>query len=114
MLKLGLIGEKISHSVSPKIHQTLLRHTGLEGAYEILDVPVERLADLLKELSNSGYAGVNVTVPHKQAAVPFLNELSPSADALQAVNTIVFERKDNNIRLIGHNTDVNGFWTSVP
>lgn len=114
MLHLALIGENISHSKSPAIHTALLNHTGIEGQYGILDVPKEALADLLQNLKEKGYRGVNVTVPHKQNILPFLDELADSAQALQAVNTIVFEPGEHGTKLIGHNTDVIGFWQSVP
>ncbi|MEB3286950.1 MAG: hypothetical protein VKJ04_05560 [Vampirovibrionales bacterium] len=115
MLQLGLIGENISHSVSPLIHRTLLAHTALAGEYGILDRPLEQLPDLFETLVQNKYAGVNVTVPHKQAVLPFLSQVSPSAEILGAVNTIVFDYEETGAcRLLGHNTDVDGFWQSVP
>ena len=96
-MKCGLLGRKLGHSYSPQIHSLLGDYS-----YELFEKEPEELADFLK---NGGFHGLNVTVPYKKAVIPFLDELTPVAQRLGAVNTIV--RRDG--KLIGHNTDYFGF-----
>lgn len=103
-MRLGLIGHPVSHSLSPAMHNAALAALGLEGRYEALDTPVELLEQRIAQV-RQGWAGVNVTVPHKEAVIPWLDDLSPQAQAVGAVNTIV----NHQGRLLGHNTDVEGF-----
>ena len=104
MLKVGLIGEKLSHSLSPQIHEKYGRLTGTGVVYRLNETPPEDLPALLAKLEDQGYAGTNVTIPYKKAVIPHLHALSPEAQAIGAVNTICFE----NGRRIGHNTDYFG------
>lgn len=97
MMKCGLLGRKLGHSYSPQIHSMLGSYS-----YELFEKEPEQLEDFLK---NSDFDGINVTVPYKKAVIPFLDELSPIAQKLGAVNTIV----RRNGKLIGHNTDHFGF-----
>jgi shikimate dehydrogenase len=103
--KLGLIGYPVEHSLSPRMHHAALSTLALGGDYTALAVAPECLRDTLPALVAQGYQGLNVTIPHKQAIMPLLDELSDSARAIGAVNTIVVERG----KLIGHNTDAFGF-----
>ena len=100
-MKCGLLGRKLGHSYSPRIHSQLADYS-----YELFEKEPEELEDFLK---NGDFTGINVTVPYKKDVIPFLDELSPRARKLGAVNTIV--RRDG--RLIGHNTDHFGFQTMV-
>lgn len=100
-MKCGLLGEKLGHSFSPQIHRRLG-----EYPYSLYEVPRENLTDFLK---NGDFTGVNVTIPYKKAVIPYLDELSPIAKRLGAVNVII--RRDG--RLIGHNTDYFGFATML-
>jgi shikimate dehydrogenase len=103
---LGLIGRGVDYSYSPLIHNTALEETGLPYYYTIFNVADNSLlGDALNGAVALGIAGFNVTIPYKQAVVPFLDELSPEASLIQAVNTIV----NSNGRLSGHNTDIAGF-----
>ncbi len=104
MLKVGLIGEKLSHSLSPQIHEKYGRLTSTEIVYRLHETPPEGLPALLNSLEAQGYAGTNVTIPYKKAVMPYMHALSPEAQAIGAVNTIRFE----NGRRIGHNTDYFG------
>ena len=108
MIQLGLTGYPLSHSFSPELHAAALRSVGLEGEYNLYpiapDDPVG-LPQLLGRVRSGELQGLNVTIPHKQMVIPFLDELSPSARAIGAVNTIY--KKDG--KLIGHNTDAPGF-----
>ena len=108
MIQLGLIGYPLSHSLSPKIHTAALQSCGLEGNYSLFPVRPEDkkgLQDLLSRLCSGEFQGLNVTIPHKQNVIPFLDELTPTAEAIGAVNTIYLREG----KLIGDNTDTQGF-----
>lgn len=101
----GLLGWPVAHSRSPQMHNAAFAALRLDWAYVPLPVPPERLEDAMRGLRALGFAGANVTIPHKAAVIPYLDELSPLARALGAVNTLrVVEG-----RWIGENTDVEGF-----
>lgn len=106
MFLTGLLGWPVAHSRSPAMHNAAFAAAGIAGTYLPLAVPPERLAAAVSGLVALGFRGVNVTVPHKQAVIPLLDELSPAAQAIGAVNTIVV-REDG--RLYGDNTDAPGF-----
>jgi shikimate dehydrogenase len=106
----GLIGASIQASGSPAIHMEEARASGLDYSYKLFDLEtieggVLALPRLLDQVEREGYAGVNITYPCKQAVVPLLHALSPDAEALGAVNTVVFHKG----RRTGHNTDCIGF-----
>lgn len=96
-MKCGLLGRKLGHSYSPQIHALLENYS-----YQLFEKEPEEIGDFLK---NGDFTGLNVTIPYKKEVIPFLDELSPAAARLGAVNTIV--RRDG--KLIGHNTDYFGF-----
>jgi shikimate dehydrogenase len=102
----GIMGWPIAHSLSPRLHGHWLRRYGIDGAYVPLPVPPERLAQALSALPALGFAGVNLTIPHKEAAVPLVDRLSPRAKRIGAVNTVVVEADG---MLSGDNTDGFGF-----
>jgi shikimate dehydrogenase len=104
MVKAGLIGGKLSHSLSPQIHEKYGRLIGSDVAYGLFETPPEGLSPLLDRLEAAGFSGVNVTIPYKKAVMPHLDALSPEARAIGAVNTVRFE----NGRRTGHNTDYLG------
>ncbi len=99
------------------MHNAAFQALGLDGSYDALPTPPQRLAETVAGLAAAGYRGVNVTIPHKQAVMPLLNELSDAARAIGAVNTIVLEAVPVSIRedptrpviLRGDNTDWLGF-----
>ena len=108
MILLGLIGYPLSHSLSPKLHQAACAAVGLQGEYRLYQVTPgdnDGLAELANAMRKSEIEGLNVTIPHKQAIMPLLDELTASARAIGAVNTLYI--KDG--KLIGHNTDAPGF-----
>ena len=94
----GLLGRHLTHSYSPQIHS----HLG-DYHYSLFQTEPENLEDFLAERS---FNGLNVTIPYKKAVIPYCDELTPQAQALGAVNTIV---KTEEGQLIGHNTDYFGF-----
>jgi shikimate dehydrogenase len=106
----GLLGWPVAHSRSPTIHNHWLHQYGLQGRYVLLPVPPEKLAIALPGLSVLGFRGCNVTTPHKQAVMPLIDHVDPSAKRIGAVNTIVVE-KDGTLR--GFNNDGNGFVQSL-
>lgn len=106
----GLLGWPVEHSLSPALHNAAFTALGLNWAYLPLPTPPEHLPDVLRGLARCGFRGLNVTIPHKQAVLPLLDALSPTARALGAVNTISIETADDgNPCLRGDNTDVEGF-----
>ncbi|MCH9016601.1 MAG: shikimate dehydrogenase [Chloroflexi bacterium] len=103
--RLGIIGYPIGHSISPIFQQAGLDHLGIDATYEKWEVTPEGVGDFVAGLRAPGTLGINITVPHKQAVIPFLDEVDEWATAAGAVNTIV--NRDG--RLTGHNTDGPGF-----
>jgi shikimate dehydrogenase len=109
-LYFGLTGFPLDHSLSPRIHTAALSSCGLPGEYGLFPAPpdpfgLEALRALLDRVRQGELHGLNVTIPHKQAVLPWLDELTPIARATGAVNTIY--RQDG--LLTGDNTDVGGF-----
>jgi shikimate dehydrogenase len=109
-LNVGLIGSGIRSSRSPQLHMDEARALGLDLNYTLFDLKeqvdgLQALERVLREAEAMGFLGVNVTHPVKQAVIPLLHELSESAQALGAVNTVAFSSG----RRIGHNTDWSGF-----
>jgi len=108
MILLGLAGYPLEFSLSPIIHKTAMAFCGIEGTYSLFPVSPNDLGglkELLKWVREGRMAGLNITIPHKQNVIPWLDELTPVARAIGAVNTI-FTR---NGKLIGDNTDAPGF-----
>jgi shikimate dehydrogenase len=100
-----LFGHPVAHSLSPAMHNAAFRALGLPHRYSGIDVEPEGLAGLVRTLRHSDALGANVTIPHKVAAVPMVDEESDEVRATGALNTIV----RRGARLIGANTDVDGF-----
>ena len=98
---IGLIGNPLGHSLSPQMHNGTLSRMGINCAYLPFEVQPEQLAQAVLGLRALNIRGVNVTIPYKQEVIPYLDELSPEAEACGAVNLI--KNADN--RLIGYNTD---------
>jgi len=112
MMQLGLIGYPVSHSLSPRILNAALKACGLEGNYSLFPIhPDDKqgLEDLLARVRLGEITGLNVTIPHKQNVIPFLDELTPTAQAIGAVNVIYLRER----KLIGDNTDADGFLSDL-
>ena len=108
MIKLGLIGYPVGHSLSPKIQNAALKASGLEGDYSLFPVApddMQALKNLVESVRSGEMTGFNVTIPHKQNVIPFMDEITPIAQSIGAVN-IIYRRGD---KLIGDNTDAPGF-----
>lgn len=102
----GLIGWPVSHSVSPPMHNSAFAALDMDWRYIPLPVPPDRVGQAVAGLAALGLVGTNVTVPHKQAVIPHLHQLTQAAQAIGAVNTIRVEAGGS---LHGDNTDARGF-----
>lgn len=108
----GLIGAPIAHSASPAMHEGAADALGVRCHYHLIEVAGagrEELRALLDGIRRLGFAGVNVTFPYKEAVIELLDEMSPGAASIGAVNTVV--ARDG--KLTGHNTDTTGFARAV-
>lgn len=101
----GVLGWPLTETLSPAIHNAAFRRTGIDWSYYAFPVTPERLGDAVAGLRALGAGGANVTIPHKETVIEFLDDLSGDAAVIRAVNTI--QRVGE--RLIGHNTDIDGF-----
>lgn len=102
----GVVGWPVDHSLSPRLHGFWLERYRVNGAYVALAVRPPDLADVLRILPRIGFRGVNITVPHKEAALEIMDEVEPLARSIGAVNTVVV-RDDGTLE--GRNTDAYGF-----
>ena len=108
-IRAGIFGYPISHSISPPMHQAAFIHAGIDSTYEAWETHPGALADGVGQLRGAEYLGANVTVPHKQAVMEHIDEVDDLARRIGAVNTII--NRDG--RLLGTNTDAEGFITSL-
>lgn len=107
--KFGLIGYPLDHSFSPEYFRNKFHRESIQHC-QYLAYPIQHIEEVQALLADPDLAGLNVTIPYKQAIIPFLDELSLEASAMGAVNTLV--KKSN--RWVGHNTDFIGFKQSLP
>lgn len=105
----GLIGCPVEHSMSPAIHNDAFKEKNIDGHYHAFHVEPDKLKESVDALKILGVKGFNVTIPHKISIIPYLDDLHETAKIAGAVNTVVNE----NGRLIGHNTDGNGYVESL-
>lgn len=101
----GLIGDPVEHSISPAIHNAAFKKIGLDYIYLPFHVPEKNLAGAVNAIRSLNLRGINVTIPHKVAVIPLLDEMEATAEKIGAVNTIV----NDSGRLKGCNTDAAGF-----
>jgi shikimate dehydrogenase len=106
----GVMGWPVAHTRSPAIHNHWIAQHGLKGAYVQLPVQPDRLETAIRGLAALGFAGCNVTVPHKVSAMQFMDELHPTARRVAAINTIVVQPDG---RLLGMNNDGAGYIQSL-
>ena len=105
MKRIGIIGQGLKHSISVVFQQAALDHHGLDIRYETWDTQADELEARMEALRRKDCLGANVTIPFKEAVIPYLDELDEGARRIGAVNTIVRQQG----RLAGHNTDRDGF-----
>jgi shikimate dehydrogenase len=98
----GILGWPVSHSLSPAMHNAAFEAVGLDWAYVPLPAPPEHLADAVRGLAAMGFAGANVTIPHKTAVIELCDEVESVAAHAESVNTLVF--RDG--RVLGSSTDI--------
>ena len=101
----GLLGEKLSHSLSPEIHKEILNYINKCGDYKLFEVERDKVSDFVQKIKLFKIKGINVTIPYKQEIMKHLDGISKEAKAIGAVNTVVL--KEN--KLYGYNTDYFGF-----
>ena len=106
---IGVIGDPVEHTASPTMHNAAIRDLGIDYVYVAFRVRSDELSKAIEGMRALGMVGMNVTVPHKKSVMQYLDVISPEAQAIGAVNTIV----NNNGKLIGHNTDAYGFDKSI-
>ncbi|MDI6801075.1 MAG: shikimate dehydrogenase [Thermodesulfovibrionales bacterium] len=105
----GLFGYPVEHSLSPAMHNAAFKNLGINCCYVAFSVKPDLLEDAIKAVRALNLIGVNITVPHKENVMPFLDEISEEAQFIGAVNTI----KNDDGRLTGYNTDGRGFVQSL-
>ncbi|MDP4796749.1 MAG: shikimate dehydrogenase [Rhodospirillales bacterium] len=109
-IKAGVIGWPVDHSLSPRLHGFWLDQYGIDGVYMPLAVSPDNIEDAIRALPKLGFAGANVTVPHKEAAYRIVDNLSETAKKIGAVNTIICHADGS---LHGDNTDAFGFISNI-
>lgn len=105
----GFYANPARHSLSPKMHNLSFSKLGIDAVYLAFEVTKEALPTQIQAIRNMQMLGVNLSMPHKVAALDYVDELSPAAKIIGAINTIV----NHEGKLIGHNTDGIGFMTSL-
>lgn len=109
LIRVGLIGNPVEHSRSPRMHNAAFAALGMNANYELWYTEADDVGERVGTIRNVDIGGANVTVPHKQAVMPFLDEISETARRIGAVNTII----PKGDQLIGDNTDAYGFKASI-
>ncbi len=109
MKKYLVIGNPIKHSLSPELHNFWIKSNNLNASYEKKELNDSDIPSLILELKKKNVHGINVTVPFKKAVIPYLDRLTVESENTQSVNTIYLQ----NDKIIGHNTDIEGFERSI-
>ena len=105
MKKYLVIGNPVDHSLSPKLHNYWIKNNNIKAIYEKKNLNENEIKSLISDVKNKKLHGINVTVPFKKAVIPYLDQLSVESKNTQSVNTIYLD----NDKVVGHNTDINGF-----
>ena len=109
MKKFLVIGNPIDHSLSPKLQNWWLKENNIDATYDKIKLEGYEIKNFIQDIKEQKITGCNVTVPFKKTVIPFLDKLSPEAEQTQSVNTITFD----NGYVVGHNTDIAGFYTAI-
>tara|TARA_Y100000816_G_scaffold171342_1_gene123036 strand:- start:2225 stop:3055 length:831 start_codon:yes stop_codon:yes gene_type:complete len=104
--KFGIIGNPVSHSLSPVMHNYWFKKYKINAEYELFDIAENEIQNVITKIKDKNIKGINVTLPYKQSVIPYLNKTVNDANETHSVNTLMLDEKDN---LIGENTDVFGF-----
>lgn len=111
MLKFGIIGYPLEHTLSPVMHMAALEYLNIGGEYLAYEVKENEFEKVFNELKEKKINGFNVTIPYKKKIIPLIDELSESARLIDAVNTVTIQK---NGKIFGDNTDIIGFWEAIP
>ncbi|OGP29424.1 MAG: shikimate dehydrogenase [Deltaproteobacteria bacterium GWB2_42_7] len=106
---LGIFGYPISHTLSPAMHNAVIKALGLDMVYLPFEVKPSNLKEAINGIKSLGIIGVNITIPHKESVIRFLDDISEEARLVGAVNTIVYKDR----KLVGYNTDGSGYMASL-
>ena len=109
MKKYLVIGNPIEHSLSPELHNYWIKAKKINAIYKKMKITSDQIKDIILQIKSGKIDGLNITVPFKQEVIPHLDRLSEEANKTQSVNTIIFEDD----KVIGHNTDIEGFEYSL-
>ncbi len=109
MKKYLVIGNPINHSLSPKLHNFWIKQNQINAIYNKVKLNSNQLEDLILEVKSKKINGINITVPFKNVVIPYLDQLSTEAEKTKSVNTIYLK----NEKVIGHNTDIDGFENAI-
>ncbi len=110
MIKLGIIGYPLGHSLSKVMHEAVMKELGMEGVYEIMETHPEDLIQQVKEIKRHGYIGFNVTIPFKVPMTMMIDEFDEFSNLAGCVNTVKV-LPDRTLK--GYNTDIYGFKTAI-
>ena len=105
-IKFAIIGNPISHSLSPTMHNYWFKKYNINAEYKLFDIKENKIQNVIKQIKDKEIKGINVTLPYKKSVIPFLNKTVNDANETHSVNTVMLDTNDN---LIGENTDVFGF-----
>ena len=108
--KLGIIGNPLSHSISPAMQNIALNSVGFKGSYEKFEITLDEIEKTIEYFKANDFTGFNVTIPYKIEIMKYLDEIDENANKIGAVNTV----KIQNNKLTGYNTDIYGFVNSIP
>ena len=103
--KFGIIGKPLSHSLSPVLHNFWLKQNKVFADYSLIEVELDEIEGIIKKIRNNDLQGINVTIPYKQAVIPFLDSIIGDAKETFSVNTINLNKEG---KVVGNNTDVYG------
>jgi len=109
MKKYLVIGNPITHSLSPKLHNYWIKQNNIDAIYDKKKLNENELYNLILDVKERNISGINVTTPFKNSVIPLLDELSDESNKTQSVNTIYLKDK----KIIGHNTDIEGFENAI-
>ena len=109
MKKYLVIGNPINHSLSPKLHNFWIKQNRIDAIYDKAKLNLDQVENLISQVKSKRINGINVTVPFKNTIIPYVDQLSTEAEKTKSVNTIYL----NNDKVIGHNTDIDGFEKAI-
>lgn len=108
-MRFGVAGYPVAHSRSPQLHEAAYAKFNIDAEYQRLPIPPELFAETVRALPASGFVGINVTIPHKEAAAALADEVSAAVEAVGAANTLTFEDG----RIVADNTDAPGMLQAI-